>query len=174
MQTTRDSSISLAALAAVFAICLVSVLSTSAFAQIQPTHSGVPYATLGPTPLLLDLYMPPAGAGAAPQPYPTIIWIHGGAWSGGSRFPAGNAGILMQHGFAVASIDYRLTSQAGLYGPHPVTFPAQIHDVKGAIRWLRANASTYNLDPIRFGVFGSSAGGHLAALAATSSGVAEL
>lgn len=143
----------------------------SAYAQLQPTHNGLIYATVGGTPIRLDLYIP---TGGAPQPYPVVIWIHGGAWSGGSRFPVGSAGILTQHGFAVASLDYRLTSQAGQYGAEPVIFPAQIHDVKGAIRWLRANAATYNLDPARFGTFGSSAGGHLAALAGLSSGVAAI
>lgn len=152
------------------AVLSIVFLAVSAQAQLQPTHEGLTYATLGGTPLRLDLYIP----ANAPQRYPTVIWIHGGAWAGGSRWPVGSAGILMQHGFAVASIDYRLTSQAGQYGSNPVTFPAQIHDVKGAIRWLRANAAQYNLDPTRFGTFGSSAGGHLAALAGTSSGVASL
>ena len=153
-------------------MCVIAVFfkTEMAHAQLQPTHNGLTYATLGGTPLRLDLYIPQN----APQPCPTVIWIHGGAWAGGSRWPVGSAGILMQHGFAVASIDYRLTSQAGQYGSNPVIFPAQIHDVKGAIRWLRANAAQYHLDPARFGTFGSSAGGHLAALAGTSSGVASL
>jgi acetyl esterase/lipase len=151
-------------------VVVVSIVAEGAHAQLQPTYNGLTYATLGGTPLRLDLYIPQN----APQPYPTVVWIHGGAWAGGSRWPVGSAGILMQHGFAVASIEYRLTSQAGQYGSNPVIFPAQIHDVKGAIRWLRANAAQYNLDPTRFGTFGSSAGGHLAALAGTSSGVASL
>lgn len=152
---------------------LILVLTASnAAAQLPPTVADVPYATLGPTPLRLDLYIPPTGG--APQPYPVVVWIHGGGWSGGDKFPAGNAALLMQHGFAVASINYRLTSQGGQYGAFPVIFPAQINDVKGAIRWLRANAATYNLDPARFAAWGSSAGGHLAALAGTSGGVAAL
>jgi acetyl esterase/lipase len=147
-----------------------TIITSPAAAQLQPTHANLTYATLGPTPLQLDLYLP----SNAPQPYPLVVWIHGGAWSGGDKFPAGNAGILNQHGFAVASINYRLTSQAGQYGSNPVIFPAQIHDVKGAIRWLRANADIYNLDIDHFGAWGSSAGGHLAALAGTSSGVAAI
>lgn len=152
-------------------LAVVACLGSAAHAQLQPTHPNIVYATLGPTPLRLDLYIP---SGPAPQPYPVVVWIHGGGWSGGSKFPAGNAGTLTQHGFAVASIDYRLTSQAGQYGSNPVIFPAQIHDTKGAIRWLRANAGTYNLDVTKFGTWGSSAGGHLAALAGTSSGVVAI
>ena len=79
--------------------------------------------------------------------------------------------LMWEAGPAGATLDYRLTSQAGQFGAEPVTFPAQIHDVKGAIRWLRANAAAYGLDPRRFGVWGSSAGGHLAALVATSGGL---
>ena len=73
---------------------------------------------------------------------------------------------LVQDGYAVASIDYRLTRTA--------PFPAQIEDCKAAVRWLRANAAKYNLDPDRVGVWGMSAGGHLAALLGTSGGVPEL
>ncbi len=146
------------------------LLLLSPLAAAQPTFSGLTYATVGDQPLLLDLYLP---TGAA-QPRPLVIWIHGGGWSGGSRVPAGNAASLMQRGFAVASIDYRLTSQAGQFGPEPVTFPAQIHDVKAAIRWLRAHAAEYNLDHTRFGVWGTSAGGHLVALAATSGNAPQL
>jgi acetyl esterase/lipase len=73
---------------------------------------------------------------------------------------------LTEAGFAVASINYRLSADAA--------FPAQVHDCKGAIRWLRANAADYALDSDHFGVWGRSAGGHLAALVGTSGGVAEL
>ena len=110
----------------------------------------------------LDLRKPSTGAG----PFPTVIWIHGGGWKGGSRTDVFQAYRLVCSGYAVASIDYRLSGTA--------PFPAQIYDVKAAIRFLRANAKTYNLDPQRFATFGSSAGGHLAALAATSAGVADL
>lgn len=111
---------------------------------------------------LLDLYRPSTGSG----PFPTVIWIHGGGWRSGSRQNVEQARRLVCRGYAVASISYRLSTTA--------PFPAQIHDVKAAIRFLRANAASYGLDPQRFATFGSSAGGHLAALAATSSGVAEL
>ena len=111
--------------------------------------------------LRLDLYSPPKISG----PLPIIIWIHGGGWSRGrkERCPAVR---IVDDGYAVASIDYRLTNVA--------PFPAQIEDCKAAVRWLRANASKYNLDPDRIGVWGFSAGGHLAALLGTSGDVPEL
>ena len=111
--------------------------------------------------LTLDLYCPEKVSG----PFPVIVWIHSGGWSRGrkERCPAVT---LVQDGYAVASIDYRLTTTA--------PFPAQIEDCKAAVRWLRANASTYHLDPDHIGVWGHSAGGHLAALLGTSGGVREL
>ncbi len=91
----------------------------------------------------------------------------------GFPIPDGAAGLLSR-GIAVASVEYRLTSQAGQFGIFPVTFPAQIEDVKGAVRFLRANAAKYRLDPARLGSWGASAGGHLSALLATSGGIAAL
>jgi len=109
----------------------------------------------------LDLYLPEKAAG----PLPVIIWIHGGAWR------AGNKGMcpatrFVEHGYAVASVEYRFSQHA--------PFPAQIEDCKAAIRWLRAHAAEYSLDPERFGVWGSSAGGHLVALLGTSGDVKAL
>ncbi|MBI5364753.1 MAG: alpha/beta hydrolase [Planctomycetes bacterium] len=151
---------------------LVTLLFLALPAAAQaPTFPNVAYANLGGRDLLLDVHVPTTGT----APFPTVVWIHGGGWSGGSRAPIpGGAASLLARGIAVASVDYRLTSQAGLFGAFPVTFPAQIEDVKGAIRFLRANAATYGLDPNRFGAWGSSAGGHLAALVGTSGGVASL
>lgn len=108
----------------------------------------------------LDLYLPAGTNGAAPL----IIWIHGGAWLGGNkdRSPAMR---FVARGFAVASVNYRLSHQA--------VFPAQIEDCKAAVRWLRAHAAEYHLDPNRFGAWGASAGGHLVALLGTSGGVKE-
>ena len=107
----------------------------------------------------LDLYLPADGTAA---PVPVIIWVHGGAWLAGSkdRCPAQR---FVDAGYAVASINYRLSQHA--------TFPAQIQDCKAAVRWLRAHASRYNLDPQRFGVWGASAGGHLVALLGTAGNV---
>lgn len=96
-----------------------------------------------------------------PKLRPLVIWIHGGAWKAGDkrRCPAL---FLLDAGFAVASLNYRYSQQA--------PFPAQIHDCKQAIVWLRKNAKRYHIDPNRFGVWGASAGGHLAALVGTSGG----
>lgn len=108
---------------------------------------------------VLDIYTPEFAKG----PYPLIIHVHGGSWAIGSK-DAGPA-YFLDEGYALAEVEYRLSDEAG--------FPAQIEDVKAAIRWLRANAGAYNLDPGRFGAIGESAGGHLAALAGTSGNSAE-
>ena len=110
----------------------------------------------------LDLYLPPK----ADSPLPLIIWVHGGAWLGGSKAGGGSALRMLGRGYAVASINYRLSNQA--------KFPAQIEDCKAAVRFLRANAKKYNLDPDRFGAWGASAGGHLVALLGTTGDVKEL
>jgi acetyl esterase/lipase len=109
----------------------------------------------------LDLYLPVDAKG----PLPVVVWIHGGAWKQGSkdRCPAVP---LATKGYAVASINYRLSQHA--------PFPAQIEDCKAAIRWLRAKAKNYQLDPEHIGVWGASAGGHLVALLGTTAGLKEL
>jgi acetyl esterase/lipase len=124
-------------------------------------HRDLVYERVDGTALTLDLYCPKKISG----PLPVIVWIHGGGWSKGrkERCPATT---LVDDGYAVASIDYRLTSAA--------PFPAQIEDCKAAVRWLRANASIYHLDSDHIGAWGYSAGGHLAALLGTSGGVREL
>ena len=113
------------------------------------------YSVAGGRPRLLDLYLP---RGAAP-PLPVIVWLHAGGWRSGDRKHAPDLSrhFAMQ-GFAMASIDYRLSGEA--------TFPAQLRDVKAAIRWLRANAERHGIDGQRIGLWGASAGGHLATLAA--------
>ena len=107
----------------------------------------------------LDLYLPKEGTNL-----PVIINIHGGAFRGGSK----EMGVPLDYlarGYAVASINYRLSQQA--------VFPAQIEDCKAAVRWLRANAAEYSLDPAHFAAWGSSAGGHLAAMLGTTGDVKE-
>jgi len=124
-------------------------------------HRNIEYAQPNDTPLLLDLYV----LKGATRPLPLIVWIHGGAWRGGSkdRCPALR---FSERGYVVASINYRLSQKA--------IFPAQIEDCKAAIRWLRANTAKYRIDPRRIGVWGSSAGGHLVALLGTSGDVKDL
>jgi len=125
-------------------------------------------ATSAYRPLTMDLYLPPKASAMAL--YPVIIYVHGGGWTSGhnrecgaiDHFPVFLAS-LAKHGYVVASLNYRLDGEA--------RFPAQIDDVRTAIRWLRANAGRYHIDKMRFGVWGSSAGGHLAGLAATSCGI---
>jgi acetyl esterase/lipase len=120
------------------------------------------YARVGARSLRLDLYLPQRTAGAR---LPVVVWIHGGGWRGGDKART-RAPEVLGEGYVVASIGYRLS--------HEATFPAQIHDCKAAIRWLRAHADRYGLDPERIGAWGSSAGGHLAALLGTSGDVPEL
>jgi acetyl esterase/lipase len=124
-------------------------------------HRDIEYARVGDKLLLLDIYAPKESE----QTRPLIVWIHGGAWRNGSkdRCPALR---FLQKGFVVASINYRLT--------HEAIFPAQIHDCKAAIRWLRDNSEKYHIDAERIGVWGSSAGGHLVALLGTSGDVKQL
>jgi acetyl esterase/lipase len=130
------------------------------------------YARVGEKRLLLDLYLPEETPSLPGEPkgavsLPLIIWVHGGAWQSGDK--AGHIPalvLLTTRGYAVASINYRLSQEA--------IFPAQIQDCKAAVRWLRAHARDYNLNPDRFGAWGSSAGGHLVALMGTSGGVKEL
>ena len=112
--------------------------------------------------MLLDLYLPEK----VEKSLPLIIWIHGGAWMGGSKDGRSPALQFTTEGYAVAHVGYRLSGEA--------KFPAQINDCKAAVRWLRANAKKYQLDPEKFIAWGSSAGGHLVALLGTTGGVKEL
>jgi acetyl esterase/lipase len=125
-------------------------------------HRNLEYVKGGHERQRLDLYVPEKAGG----PLPVIVWIHGGAWLAGSKEGGGPALPFAGKGYAVASINYRLSQHA--------IFPAQIEDCKAAIRWLRAHAKKYHLDPDHIGVWGASAGGHLVALLGTSGDVKEL
>ncbi|WP_441249161.1 alpha/beta hydrolase fold domain-containing protein [Kitasatospora sp. McL0602] len=123
---------------------------------------GATYAAVsGYRPLLLDIHLPPRG----PEPVPVVLWIHGGGWAEGDRryppptFPAELLfGAFLAVGLAVVSPDYRHSLEA--------PFPAQLHDVRAALRYVRHFAADLGLDPGRIGLFGESAGAHLAVLAA--------
>jgi len=136
-------------------------------AELQHPRGAVRHLALtysmpdGYRPLQLDLYVPEKRTG----PVPCVVWIHGGAWLFGTRLAPPEywpAGALFQKaidaGLAVASIDYRHSREA--------PYPAQLHDGKAAIRYLRRYAAELGIDPERIGVWGESAGGHLAALLA--------
>jgi acetyl esterase/lipase len=115
---------------------------------------------------LLDLYLPDTPP--PPGGYPLIVHIHGGAWRVGDKRDRqlNSPCQMLAEGYAIAAVNYRLSGEA--------QFPAQIHDVKAAIRWLRGHAAEYRLDPRRVAAWGGSAGGHLASLVGTSVGVSAL
>ncbi|WP_204051967.1 alpha/beta hydrolase [Microbispora siamensis] len=129
---------------------------------------GVPYAAIpGVRPLELDLVLPPETEG----PVPCVVFLHGGGWRAGGRRSMGPAfegaeptpfELVARAGIAVASADYRLSGEA--------VWPAQVHDVKAAVRWLRARGGDLGIDPDRIAAWGESAGGHLAALLGLTSG----
>jgi acetyl esterase/lipase len=126
-------------------------------------EKGLEYGTGGDVALKLDLYSPKQRAGAAPA----VIFIHGGAWRGGSReMYHYYCTKFAEHGYVAATISYRLTGVA--------PFPAAVEDAKCAVRWLRANAEKYGVDPDRIGVAGGSAGGHLSMMVGYAADTPEL
>jgi acetyl esterase/lipase len=140
------------------------------FGSDVESHPDLIYTTpRGFRPLRLDLYRQVAPAG----PRPLVIYVHGGGWQSGhtrhsgafANWP-GVLASLARRGYVVASVEYRLSSEA--------RFPAAIHDVKTAIKWLRSKAAEFSIDPRQVVIWGGSAGGQLAALAATSCGVDSL
>lgn len=118
----------------------------------------VTYAQAGTQPMRLDLHLP-TGKSA-----PLVVYLHGGAWRDGNKtqYPE----FLVARGFAVASVEFRSSTVA--------RFPANVHDIKAAVRFLRAKAREYGYDAERIAISGASSGGHLAALVGTTNGVAEL
>lgn len=158
-------------------VLLVGLAAGAAFAQESPSRRpggaalalpegtkellDVAYVKGGGKSQSLDLFVPPN----ADKPMPLIIWIHGGGWQKGDKAQC-PAKVLTRFGYVVASLNYRLTDEA--------IFPAQINDCKAAVRWLRAHADEYHIDPDRVGVWGASAGGHLVALLGTAGDAKEL
>lgn len=149
-------------------IVLVTSLSLSGASAAEadtkpntPRLTEIVYSRVDGQELKLNLYqavIPPIDGEV--RPVPCVVFIHGGGWKNGDRKSGlKNAGWLTDHGFAVASIDYRLTDVA--------QWPAQIDDCYAAVRWIRENGKQYGIDPSRIGVWGTSAGAHLAALVGT-------
>lgn len=146
---------------ALFFIVGVSIIlplrsAAQGMTTIRPDYENVEFAKLpSGKSLTLNLYLPKTASAAALAP--VVVYIHPGGWSSGSSAQgAEHAAYLTTAGFAVASINYRLSGDS--------VYPAQIHDCKGAVRWVRANATSYNLDARYIGAFGHSAGAHLASL----------
>ncbi|MCU1636618.1 MAG: Isoprenylcysteine alpha-carbonyl methylesterase, partial [Cryobacterium sp.] len=103
----------------------------------------------------------------AEGPLPVIVWVHGGGWRSGDRHDSPDLHeYFARHGFAMVSIDYRLA-------PHSI-FPAQLLDVRSALRWIRVNSLEHGLNPDSVGLWGASAGGHLAALAGLMASIPTL
>jgi acetyl esterase/lipase len=123
----------------------------------------IPYANLSPAEKL-DIYLPDEGEG----PFSVIVSIHGGAFMGCDKADMQVLPMLegLKRGYAVVAANYRLSWET--------TFPALVHDVKAAVRWIRANARRYHLDPEKTAAWGGSAGGYLASMLGTSAGVQEL
>lgn len=138
----------------------IALLGSRARADGVLAIEDLEYARVGDVALKLDLYLP----ALATRP-PVVVWVHGGAWRSGSK---DNPPILRltAKGFAVASVDYRLSPVAA--------FPAQAHDIKAAIRFLRGMAMAHGIAADKIAISGGSAGGHLAALVGVTSSVAEL
>lgn len=158
MSRTRQPFHAVRVCLAVAAFCC-GVLGAAERAAFQKI-ADIVYAEAGGQKLLLDLYVP----GNPPRP-PLVVYVHGGGWRSGSK-----SGMpltaLVENGFAIASVDYRLSPVA--------RFPAQIHDIKAAIRFLRAKQGDYGYDAARVAISGSSAGAHLAQLAGVTNGNPEL
>jgi len=140
--------------------CLAFAASAAA-AAVPEARSipNIPYASVDGRTLLLDLHLP-----ASEHPAPLVIYLHGGAWRMGDK--AEVPPFLMQSGFAVASLDFRSSEEA--------RFPANVHDIKAGVRFLRASAARFGYRADRIAISGSSSGGHLAALTGVTRGHAEL
>ncbi len=132
-------------------------------AHIRRKLFDLPYASVSPA-QKLDIYWPAEGDG----PFPVIVSIHGGAFMGGDKRDVQITPMLeaLERGYAVVGVNYRMSGEA--------KFPVLVHDVKAAIRWVRANAAAYMFDPGRIAVWGGAAGGYQALMAGVSVGVPEL
>ena len=131
--------------------------------HVKRKHLDIPYADLSPA-QELDVYLPDEGEG----PFPVIVSIHGGAFMGCDKADMQVLPMLegLKRGYAVVAVNYRLSWET--------IFPALVHDVKAAMRWVRGNADWYYFDPERIAAWGGSAGGYLSAMLGVSDGITEL
>lgn len=139
-------------------ICF-SFIPAQAQPDVKPTHKDLVYATVDGKDLKLDLYLPPGISDPI-----LLIWVHGGAWQRGSKEDVPK--LFVENGIATASLDFRPSTEA--------KFPAAIHDIKAAIRFLRGNSAQYGFTSKRIAIAGNSSGGHLAALVGVSNKHPEL
>ena len=149
--------------------CLASVAAVVSFAQASADEKppdgvvfqkGLEYSNPDNQHLQLNMARPTVGDG----PFPAVVCIHGGGFRGGKREGFDKLCVtLAQHGYVAVTVSYRLAPK--------YQFPAAVHDVKAAVRWMRPNAKKYNIDPDRIGTTGGSAGGHLSQFLAVTSDV---
>ena len=156
MESIQRKAIGSAVALLVLTLCATAQQPATSYDKV----SDIIYAVVDDRELGLDIYMP-RGVDD-PQ---LLVWIHGGRWLYRTKEDI-NTLALVEEGFAIASIDFRLSVDE--------PFPAQIHDIKAAIRFLRANAETYGYEATRIGVHGRSSGGHLTSLVGVTNGVKEL
>jgi len=137
----------------IVAILVASIFSQTACADSSTTRSwtNVSYSTVSTT-CKLDIFLPSTGE----VPFPVVIWIHGGAFKMGSKSNPQSLSALNTAGFAVVSIDYRLSTEA--------KWPAQLNDLKACVKFLKTNAATYSLNPDKMASWGASAGAHLSCM----------
>jgi len=130
--------------------------STLDSAKLGTAELDVTYCTMNGLPQKMDIYYPTSGG-----PWPVLMYVHGGSWYQGDKAEGEGWRGMNEQGFLVVSVNYRL-------GDYQTKFPAMLEDVKCAVRYLRAHASDYNIDPDHIGAIGASAGGHLVALLGTT------
>jgi acetyl esterase/lipase len=140
-------------------IFLLALLAGTALRTQAQDEKDVVYGEAGGEQLKLDVFRKANNDGA---PLPAVIAVHGGGWAGGDKKEfADVCRGLSENGFVAFSVNYRLVKE------NANKWPSQLDDVQRAVRWIRANAKKYNLDPNRIGALGASAGGHLVALLGT-------
>jgi acetyl esterase/lipase len=159
MNSWRSPGVRLCVLAIALSCSTISVLGRSGQASEPRVYRNIEYATIEGKSLRLDVYTPPNVATPG-----LVVWVHGGAWRSGTK--ANPPMAFVQNGFALASVDFRQSGEA--------RFPANVHDIKAAVRFARAHGRDYGYRTDRIAIAGSSSGGHLAALVGVTNGQRDL